>query len=117
ALGVVTNKVEDISRSMLDELDLTRFFGVIVGGDTLPTKKPDPATVLAALKQLGADAAKAVMIGDSPADSGAARNAGMAVVLVSFGYSRVPIEQVDADGLVHAFDELPAALDRLGYVV
>lgn len=117
ALGVVTNKVEDISRSMLEELGLARFFGVVIGGDTLPTKKPDAAPVLEALKRLKADAGRAVLIGDSPADAGAARNAGVPVVLVSFGYSRVPIQEVEADGLVDSFDELPAALGRLDYAV
>lgn len=117
ALGVVTNKVEDISRSMLEDLDLARYFDVVIGGDTLPTRKPDPATVLEALRRLKADKTRTVLIGDGPPDAGAARNAGVAVVLVSFGYSRVPVEEIDADGLVHAFDELPAALERLGYVV
>lgn len=117
ALGVVTNKVEDISRSMLEELDLARFFGVVIGGDTLPTRKPDPETVLEALRQLKADRSRAVMIGDSPADASAARNAGVPVVLVSFGYTQVPVAEIEADGLVDAFDELPAALERLGYVV
>lgn len=116
-LGVVTNKVEDISRAMLENLDLARFFGVVIGGDTLPTKKPDPETVLEALRQLNADPSRAVMIGDSPADAGAARNAGVPVVLVSFGYTQVPVEEIEADGVVDAFGELPAALERLGYVV
>lgn len=116
-LGVVTNKPEAITRKMLEALDLSGFFGAVVGGDTLATKKPDPETVLAALEQLGTSPDKAVLVGDSPADAGAGRNAGVPVVLVSFGYSQVPVAEIEADGLVYSFDALPAALERLGYVV
>lgn len=117
ALGVVTNKVEDISRSMLDELGLAGYFGAVVGGDTLSTKKPEPETVLEALSRLKASPEKAVLIGDSPADAGAARNAGIPVILVSFGYTQVPVREIDADGLVDAFGEIPAALERIGFLV
>lgn len=112
-LGVVTNKVEHLSLEVLRLLGLSRFFPVVIGGDTLPVKKPDPAPLLEAVARLGGDPACAVMVGDSPFDIDAARNAGFASIAVSFGYSHVPPAEMGADMLIHHFDEFLAALDAL----
>lgn len=87
ALAVVTNKYEGLSRQLLDALDLSAYFGAVVGGDTLPVRKPDPGPLLEACRQLGSDPAQAVMIGDSITDIRAARNANMPVICVSYGYN------------------------------
>ncbi len=81
--AVVTNKPEDVTRALLDALDLTAYFGAIVGGDTLPTRKPSPEPLRLALRQL--DAARGVMVGDGPQDVAAARAAGLPVVGVDWG--------------------------------
>lgn len=106
ALGVVTNKPETISRQILDELGVLPFLGAVVGGDTGPTMKPDAGPVLSALQQLGSQPDVALMVGDSSADSGAARAADVSIMLVTFGYSRAPIRDVDADGYVDSFQAL-----------
>ena len=81
--AVVTNKPEALTRIILDRLGLARHFGAIIGGDTLPTRKPDAAPVRVALQQLGVTTG--LLIGDGPADVGAARAAGIPLLGVGWG--------------------------------
>lgn len=112
-LGVCTNKPEAVTRAILSELGVAGLFGTVVGGDTVGAKKPDPGPVLAALERLHCGPADALMVGDSAADAGAARAAGVAVIVVSFGYSRMPVAEIDADGVIDSFAGLPRAMERL----
>lgn len=82
--AVVTNKPEELSRAILARLGL--HFPVVIGGDTLPVRKPDPAPVLHAMRLLGVEAA--LLVGDGPADVGAARAAGIGLLGVGWGISR-----------------------------
>jgi len=106
ALGICTNKPERMARLLLEALDLDGVFGAIIGGDTLPQKKPDPTPLLTVLEMLGAAPEEALMVGDATQDQEAARRAGTAVVLVSFGYSRVPVAELDAEAVIDEFPEL-----------
>ncbi|MBM4393134.1 MAG: HAD-IA family hydrolase [Deltaproteobacteria bacterium] len=81
--AVVTNKPEDVSRALLAALEIDHFFGAVVGGDTLPVRKPDAEPLRHALRQLGAT--RGLMVGDGPQDVAAARNAGLPVVGVDWG--------------------------------
>lgn len=112
-LGVCTNKPEAVSNMILGALDVAHLFGVVIGGDSLPVKKPDPAPLLAALTALGCDAAQGVMVGDSGVDAQAAKVAGLPVILVTFGYAQTPVREIACDGLVETFTELPGAIKRL----
>ena len=112
-LGVCTNKPEAITRQILDALSISPLLGAVIGGDTLPTKKPDAAPVLAALEILGCGPDEGMMIGDSAVDLGAARAAGVPVILVSFGYTQTPVSEMDADAIVDTFAELPDAITRV----
>lgn len=114
-LGVVTNKVEGLSHEVLGLLDLKRFFPVLIGGDTLPVKKPDPAPLFEAIDRLGGNRAKAVMVGDSPFDIDAAKNAGIPSIAVSFGYTHVPPAEMGATHLIDHYDEFLAAFDALDF--
>ncbi len=105
-LGVCTNKPEAVSRTILEALEVAHLFGAVIGGDTLPVKKPDPAPLLKAVEDLGSDPGDAVMIGDSPADAGAAKAAGIPVILVTFGYTRTPVHELESHGIVDHFSEL-----------
>lgn len=107
-MAVVTNKPEALTRGILEALDLARFFPVVIGGDTLPTRKPDPAMLLEALRLLGA--LDGVLVGDGPADVGAARAARMPMIGVTWGIA-VP---VGADVLVDDVDALAGALAARG---
>jgi 2-phosphoglycolate phosphatase len=76
-MGVVTNKPERVSRRILDGLDLGRYFSVVIGGDTLPRKKPEPDGVLRAMDLLGVCRPGSVlMVGDGHQDIAAGRAAG-----------------------------------------
>lgn len=110
-LAVVTNKPEASTRLILDRLDLTRLFGAVIGGDTTPHLKPHPEPLHEAQRRLGVD--HAVMVGDSPADIGAARAAGVPSVAVTYGYRTVSLEALGGDRQIETFAALPEALGGL----
>lgn len=112
-LGVCTNKPEAITRQILDEFSISPLIGTVIGGDTLATKKPDAAPVLAALENLECPLSQGMMIGDTAVDAGAARAAGVPVILVSFGYTQTPVSEINADAIVDTFAELPKAIERV----
>jgi phosphoglycolate phosphatase len=94
-------------------LDLARHFDVVIGGGSVAACKPDPRPVLAALEGLGAERGSAVMVGDGRNDVLSARRAGMAVVVVSYGYNGgVRPEHLGADASIDDFSELLKILPR-----
>jgi phosphoglycolate phosphatase len=113
ALGVCTNKVERLSRQLLEKLGLDGYFPVVIGGDTLSVKKPDPEHLFEAVRLLGGDRRTTIMVGDSEADIDAAKNAKMPSICVSFGYTRQPVTELGADIIIDHFDEFPRALATL----
>lgn len=113
-LGVCTNKPQSTADLVIDELGLRGLFGTVVGGREGVPLKPAGDMIVRALGDLGAKAGDAVMVGDSKADVGAARAAGMPVVLMSYGYTGgEPVEAMGADAAVDHFGELRAALGAL----
>lgn len=109
-LGLCTNKPQRPSELLLESLGVAARFGAIVGGDSLPVRKPDPAHLGAVLDRLGATAADAVMVGDSRNDVITAQAAGVPCVLVSFGYTTVPARELGADMVVDRLAEVPPVL-------
>lgn len=115
AMGICTNKPQAPSDGLLATLDMTRYFGAVLGGDALPVRKPDPEHLAAVLRGMGvAEGAPAVMVGDSRTDLLTARALGVPCILVSFGYTAIPARELGADAVIDAFAELPAALAALG---
>jgi phosphoglycolate phosphatase len=112
-LAVCTNKPTDLSNQLLEALGLARRFRAVIGADRAPRRKPDPSHLLHAIAEAGGDPARALMIGDSRADAEAARAAHVPCVLVTFGYTDVPVETLGADLVIEAFADLPAAAARL----
>lgn len=110
-LAVCTNKTERHSRMILQALGLLPLFAAVAGGDTWPWRKPDGRHLTRTLAAMGAPAAGAIMVGDSLNDVLAARDAGLPVVLVGFGYGDAAA--LAADLTIARMDELPAALARL----
>lgn len=109
-MAVCTNKRQDLTDIILRDLGIAGYFGAVVGArDGLPLK-PDPASLILALNALGVPAARAVMVGDFGADTGAAKAAGMPVILATFGYSTTPVADLAPDAIFGHFAELPAAL-------
>lgn len=84
--GVVTNKAGWLAQPLMDQLDLSARSGVLVAGDTLAVRKPDPQPVIHACETLGIDPAKTIYIGDDPRDIAAGRGAGTTVIAAAWGY-------------------------------
>lgn len=105
-IGICTNKPEALSHALIETLGWQRFFPVNIGGDSLPFRKPDGRHILTVVERLGGNPAETVMVGDSAVDVGAARDAGLPVVAVSFGFSSVPAAELEADALIDRYDQL-----------
>ena len=112
-LAVCTNKRTDLSVALLSALGLMDRFAAVIGGDLPPAIKPDPRHLMMAVDAAGGTLARTVMVGDAAPDAGAARAAGTKLILVSFGYTETPVEELAPDLLIDHFDELPAACARL----
>ena len=110
-LGLCTNKPTAPTRALLDHFGLARHFSVIVCGDTLPRRKPDPAPLLHAVRDLGAESA--VYVGDSEVDARTASGAALPFVLFTRGYRNLPVAQIAHDAAFDDFAALPAHLDAL----
>lgn len=92
SLGLCTNKDLHLTLQILDALDLRRFFGAVVGGDSLPVKKPDPAPLHATFA--GLEGLPLLYVGDSEVDAQTAQNAGMDFALFTLGYRQTPVAQL-----------------------
>jgi len=109
-LAVVTNKFEHLARQVLEALELSAFFPVVLGGDSLPERKPSAAPLLEACFRLAAAPEATLMVGDSRTDIAAARAAKISVLCVPYGYNHgEPIEAAGADGII---PDLSALLER-----
>ena len=86
-LACITNKAEAFTLPLLRNLDLYRYFELVLSGDTLPKQKPDPLPLLHACRYFDIDPRHGVLVGDSSNDVDAARAAGMPVICVSYGYN------------------------------
>lgn len=112
-LCVCTNKLTGLSIQVLDALNLSPYFDAVIGADAVPAAKPDARHLLAAVDAIGGDIARTVMVGDAATDAGAARAAKAGLVLVSFGYTDIPVEELEPDELIHRFADLPDAILRI----
>lgn len=113
ALAICTNKMEQTSVMLLDALGVTGRFRAVCGQDTFGFHKPDARTLPAVIARAGGDPHRAVMVGDSVTDIAAARNAGLPVVAVDFGYTDTPVAELGPDRVISHFAELPAAVAAL----
>jgi phosphoglycolate phosphatase len=101
ALACVTNKPHRFATQLLEHHGLLRYFGVVLGGDSVAAKKPDPLPMLTACQALGVSPQEAVAIGDSQNDAFAGRAAGMATLTVPYGYNHgESVQTIKSDGIV-----------------
>jgi phosphoglycolate phosphatase len=112
-LGLCTNKRHDLTLETLRQLDLARYFSAVIGERPGAPRKPDPAPLRGVLAALGAAPGRAVMVGDSAADVGCAKAAGVASVVVSFGYSRIEPSKLGGDICIGQLADLPRCFERL----
>lgn len=111
-LGCVTNKAAQFTLPLLKQLGVDSAFQIIICGDSLPAKKPDPLPLLHAANQLGVTPAQSLMLGDSISDIKAARAAGFQIVCVSYGYNHgEDIHLGHPDAVIDSFTELPSLLN------
>lgn len=111
ALALCTNKPERPARALLAHLGLARHFALVVGGDSLPARKPDPAPLRHAVAALGAGVA--ALVGDSEVDAATAAAAGLPFVLHTEGYRRTPVAAIAHAAAFADFAALPGLLAGL----
>ncbi|MHB2167924.1 HAD-IA family hydrolase [Alsobacter sp. R-9] len=112
-LAVCTNKVEAHAVQLLEALGVAPLFGAICGRDSFPWTKPDARHLTGTVEKAGGNPRHAVMVGDSRTDIDTARNAGLPVIAVTFGYTEVPVTQLGPDVVIDHFDALEGALGSL----
>jgi phosphoglycolate phosphatase len=111
--AVCTNKLEWLSKRLLDQLGLSSRFSAICGADTFGISKPDPAILQQTILRAGGQPSSAIMVGDAGPDIGVARRAGIPVIGVEFGYTDVPMADLKPDRLISHMRELPSAVRSL----
>jgi phosphoglycolate phosphatase len=112
-LAICTNKQQAATLAVLDGFNIAKYFEMVVVGDIVPFRKPGSRHLLAALEGLRAGRNEAVMVGDNENDYSAARAAGIAVILIRYGYLRVPPETLMPDAWLDQFADIPPTLDRI----
>lgn len=113
AVSICTNKPEDLAQDLTRRLGIRDLFGALIGADTLPTRKPDPAPYIAAVEQAGGTVARSMLIGDTDTDRKTGLAVGVPVALVTFGPEGRAIERLRPEGLLDNYRDLPALAQRL----
>jgi phosphoglycolate phosphatase len=105
-IACITNKAAQFTHPLLKDTGLFEYFELILSGDTLPRRKPDPLPLLHACEVFGILPAELLLIGDSLNDTQAARAAGSPVFCVPYGYNRGrPVAELDLDAVVPSLAE------------
>jgi phosphoglycolate phosphatase len=113
AVSICTNKPEGLARTLLERMGVLHRFDALIGADTLPTRKPDPAPYVAAVEQAGGVVERSILIGDTITDRDTARAAGVPIVLVGFGPSGQAVEALTPDAILAHYRDLPDLAARL----
>ena len=112
-LGCVTNTAAQCTEPLLRDLGVADAFSIIISGDTLPKKKPDPMPLLHAAEFFGVAPEASLMIGDSVSDVKAARAAGFQIVCMSYGYNHgVDIRDAHPDAVIDSMVEIMPLLEQ-----
>ena len=112
-LCCITNKREHLAAALLEQADIHHYFDLVLGGDSLPEKKPSPMQLDTAAAKLEVAPAAAVFIGDSDPDFQAAKAAGWRFIWAAYGYRRAIKGADESLAVIRAFTELPALLTGL----
>ena len=109
-LCCITNKRQSFSEQLLTAAGIRDRFELLLGGDSLPEKKPSPLPLNVAAETLGVTPAAAALVGDSHQDLRAARGAGYSFVLAGYGYGKIDETELGDSPRIRHFRELRAAL-------
>ena len=112
-VGVCTNKPEGLADTLLTRLGVRGLFGSLIGADTLPTRKPDPAPFVAAVDRAGGAVARSLLVGDTMNDRETARAAGVPSVLVTFGPLGAGVADLRPEALLDRYQDMPALARQL----
>jgi phosphoglycolate phosphatase len=112
-LAVLTNKPMDMTERILEGLGLAPLFSAVVGGDSFPTKKPDPEGLRSILAALSVPPGGTVMVGDSKNDVLVGKAAGAATIGVTWGFGAAGFDEAPPDFVVERFDRIAALVDAL----
>jgi phosphoglycolate phosphatase len=112
-MGICTNKPEEPARDIVHHLGIARYFPVIIGGDTLQHRKPDPAPLLETIARLNVSPSEAIFVGDSEVDAATAAAASVPFALYTEGYRKSQVSELPHDLVFDHFDHLPAKLASL----
>lgn len=113
ATAICTNKPEGLAETLTRRLGIRDLFGALIGADTLPVRKPDPAPYVAAVSGVGGAVRRSMLIGDTDTDRKTAAAAGVPVALVTFGPEGQGVARLNPEALLDHFDDLPALAHRL----
>lgn len=112
-LAICTNKPVRLAEALLAALGWRHCFAALLGADSLPVRKPDPAHLLGTIAAAGGSWEEALFVGDSITDAKTAEAARVPLVLVRHGYSTVPVDSLPAQAVIDGFHELEPALARV----
>ncbi|VAW56915.1 Phosphoglycolate phosphatase [hydrothermal vent metagenome] len=111
-IGCVTNKAAQFTLPIIEDLGIANYFEIVVCGDTLEKKKPDPMPLLYAAEKLGVKPKASLMLGDSMSDVKAARAAGFDIICMSYGYNHgESIHDSNPDAVVDSMEEIKTLID------
>lgn len=111
AIAICTNKREDMAHLLMAELGLSSYFKAITGRDTFPVCKPDPEHLFGAIRLAGGSARHSVLVGDSTTDHATAKAAAVPFIGVTFGYTDIPIAELDCEATISHYADFLSALD------
>jgi len=112
-VSICTNKPEGLAETLMRSLGCRDMFDALIGADTLPLRKPNPAPYAAAVERAGGTVARSVMIGDTKTDRDTAKAAGVPCVLVTFSPEGDTVSALAPEALLDHFDDLPELAGRL----
>lgn len=111
-IGCVTNKAAQFTLPILKDLGIADYFEIVICGDTLAKKKPDPLPLLHAAEKLGVKPQASLMLGDSMSDVKAARAAEFNIICMSYGYNHgEDIRDYNPDAVIDSMDEIKNLID------
>ena len=112
ATAICTNKPEGLAVALVRQLGIAGLFDALVGADTLPVRKPDPAPYVLAVQRAGGQVARSMLVGDTETDRKTGLAAGVPVALVTFGPEGQGVARLSPDALLHHYDDLPDMVAR-----